>query len=77
MYFGCDLSIEEYVKDFEKLGYTHEESVELAKAAIKPITINPEINWDEIVEAFNSIGCTSFNRVSLTDEEVEQLKIEF
>lgn len=44
MYFGCDLSIEEYAKDFEKLGYTHEESVELAKAAIEPITINPEIN---------------------------------
>lgn len=55
MYFGCDLSIEEYAKDFEKLGYTHEESIELAKAAIQPVTINPEIGWDEIVEAFNSI----------------------
>lgn len=55
MYFGCDLSIEEYAKDFEKLGYTHEESMELAKAAIQPITINPAINWDEIVEAFNNI----------------------
>ena len=71
------MRIEEWVKDFEKLGYTHEESVELAKAAIEPITINPSINWDEIVEAFNSIGCTSFNRASLTDEEVEQIKIEF
>lgn len=71
------MRIEEWVKDFEKLGYTHEESVELAKAAIEPITINPSINWDEIVEAFNSIGCTSFNRTSLTDEEVEQIKIEF
>lgn len=70
MYFGCDLSIEEYAKDFEKLGYTHEESVELAKAAIEPITINPEINWDEIVEAFNSIGCTSFR---LSSEELENL----
>lgn len=70
MYFGCDLSIEEYAKDFEKLGYTHEESVELAKAAIKPITLNPEISWDEIVEEFNSIGCTSFR---LTSEELENL----
>ena len=59
MYFGCDLSIEEYAKDFERLGYTHEESIELAKAAIKPVTINPEIDWDEIVGAFNSIGSTS------------------
>lgn len=59
MYFGCDLSIEEYAKDFEKLGYTHEESIELAKAAIKPVTINPDIGWGEIVEAFNSIGSTS------------------
>lgn len=73
----CDLSIEEWVKDFEKLGYTHEESVELAKAAIQPITINPEIDWDEIIKAFNAIGCTSFNRVSFTDEEVEHIKIEF
>lgn len=69
MYFGCDLSIEEYAKDFEKIGYTHEESIELAKVAIYPITINPAINWDEIVEAFNSIGCTSFNQISLTNEE--------
>ena len=68
MYIGCDLSIEEYTKDFEKLGYTHEESIELAKAAIQPITINPAINWDEIVEAFNAIGCTSFR---MTSEEIE------
>lgn len=70
MYFGCDLSMEEYAKDFEKLGYTHEESIELAKAAIEPIIINPEINWDEIVEAFNNIGCTSFR---LTSEELGNL----
>lgn len=55
MYSGCDLSIEEYAKDFENLGYTHEESIELAKAAIRTVTINPEIDWDEIVDAFNNI----------------------
>ena len=65
MYFGCDLSIEEYAKDFEKLGYTHEESIELAKAAIQPVTINPEIGWDEIVEAFNSIP--TVNPISADD----------
>lgn len=66
MYFGCDLSMEEYVKDFELLGYTHDE----AKATIQPITINPAINWDEIIEAFNSIGCTSF---WLTSEQIKEL----
>ena len=70
MYLGCDLSIEEYAKDFEKLGYTHEESVELAKLTIQQITIEdidftqfvqPLIpmdteEWDRIVEAFNNVG---------------------
>lgn len=59
------MRVEEWVKDFEKLGYTHEESVELAKAAIEPITINPSINWDEIVEAFNSIP--TVNPISADD----------
>ena len=31
MIFGCDLSIEEYAKDLEKLGYTHEESTKIAE----------------------------------------------
>ena len=70
MYFGCDLSIEEYTKDFERLGYTHEESIELAKAAIKPVTINPEIGWNEIVDAFNAIGCTSFQ---FTADELKEI----
>lgn len=70
MYFGYDLSIEEYVKDFENLGYTHEESIELAKAAIKPVTINPEIGWGEVVKAFNDIGCTSFQ---FTAEELNKI----
>ena len=55
MYFGCDLSIEEYAKDFEKLGYTHEESVELAKLAIQPITIDPDFDFDKAIEIFNNL----------------------
>lgn len=51
--------------DFELLGCIYEESIGLTKAAIQPITINPEI-----VEAFNSIGCTSFQ---LTSEEIKNL----
>lgn len=65
-----DNKIEEYAKDFEKLGYTHEESIEFAKAAIQPVTINSEIGWDEFVEAFNAIGCTSFR---LTLEELKEI----
>lgn len=52
---GCDLDISEYIKEFELLGYNHEEAIELAKYAVLPITINPELGWDEIVEAFNSV----------------------
>lgn len=55
MFFGCDLSIEEYAKDFEKLGHTHDESVELAKAAIQPATIDPDFDFDKAVEIFNSL----------------------
>ena len=28
---------------------------------------------DRIVEEFNSIGCTSFNRLSLTEEEIKAI----
>lgn len=49
MYFGCDLNIEEYTKDFEKLGYTHEESAELAKATIHLIT-DPDIDFSQLVQ---------------------------
>lgn len=70
MYFGCDLSMDEYVKDFELLGYTHDEAIEFAKTTIQPITFNPAINWDEIIEAFNSIGYTSF---WLTSEQIKEL----
>lgn len=49
MYIGYDLSIEEYAKDFEKLGYTHEESIELAKITIEQIT-NSDIDFTQFVQ---------------------------
>lgn len=57
MYFGCDLSMEEYVRDFELLGYTHDEAIELGKLAIERLTtiIEPE-EFDRIVEVFNNVG---------------------
>ena len=77
MYFGCDLSIEEYAKDFEELGYTHEESIELAKKSIQwfkeveelKIEISDE-EIERIADEFSRIGCTSFR---LTPEECRRL----
>lgn len=55
MHIGIDLSIEEYAKDFEKLGYTHEEAIELINSAMQPVTIDTS-DWDRLVEEFNNIG---------------------
>lgn len=54
MHIGIDLSIEEYAKDFEKLGYTHDEAIELINSAMKPVTIDTS-DWDRLVEEFNNI----------------------
>lgn len=55
MYIGFDLSMEEYVKDFELLGYTHDEAIELGRLAVeRPLTIYPE-EFDRIAEIFNNI----------------------
>ena len=55
MHIGIDLSIEEYAKDFEKLGYTHDEAIELINSAMQPVTIDTS-DWDRLVEEFNNIG---------------------
>jgi hypothetical protein len=55
MHIGIDLSIEEYAKDFEKLGCTHEEAIELVNSAMQPVTIDTS-DWDRLVEEFNNIG---------------------
>lgn len=54
----------EFAKDFEKLGYTHEESAELAKAAIQPTTFNIE-EIEKIVDKFCSIP--TVNPISAED----------
>ena len=71
MQFGCDLSIEEYAKDFEKLGYTHEESVELAKATIHLIT-NPDIDFTQLVQPLVQIDTEEFNRIVDAFDNVEE-----
>ena len=68
MYIGIDLSIEEYAKDFEKLGYTHEEAIELINSAMQPVTIDTS-DWDRLVEEFNNIGLVN----SLSPDEVRKV----
>lgn len=64
MHIGIDLSIEEYAKDFEKLGYTHDEAIELINSAMQPVTIDTS-DWDRIVEEFNNIP--TVNAISAED----------
>ena len=67
MYIGVDLSMEEYVKEFEKLGYTHDEAIELGRLAVEhPLTVCPD-EFDKIVEAFCSIP--TVNSISAKDLE--------
>ena len=55
MYIGFDLSMEEYVKDFELLGYTHDEAIKLGRLAVERLLTVDTSDWDRIVEEFNSI----------------------
>lgn len=65
MYIGIDLSIEEYAKDFEKLGYTYDEAIELAKATIHLIT-NPDIDFAQFVQPLVQIDIDTeeLNRIA-------------
>lgn len=42
--------VEEIIKMLEGWGYTHEESMELAKLTLKPITIADDVTLDETTE---------------------------
>ena len=46
-----DAIIVEYTKDFEKAGYTREESLEMARLAVHVRKINPAMGRDEVVES--------------------------
>lgn len=70
------LSIEEYVEALEELGYTHEESVEIANNDFewfsqthKEFKLDDE-EWKRIVDEFNEIGCTSFR---MTADELKKI----
>lgn len=45
------------IEDWELLGYTHDEAIELSELSVvgSPIKIDPE-EFDRIVEAFNNVG---------------------
>ena len=65
MYVGCDLSMEEYVKDFELLGYTHDEAVALVDSAMQPVVTIDTSDWDKLVEEFCKIP--TVNAISAED----------
>lgn len=62
---------------FESMGFDYEQAVELAELARLPITISDNETLDEaaesVIDAFNAIGCTSFQ---MSAKELEQLLME-
>lgn len=64
MYVGCDYSMEKWIKDFEKLGYTHDEAIALVDSAMQPVTIDTS-DWDRLVEEFCKLP--TVNAISAED----------
>lgn len=64
-------NIEDYIKDFEKMGYTTEEAKQLIEEATQPVDISfMDEEFQEIVDKWNSIGCTSFR---FTADELKKI----
>lgn len=62
MEHGYDSIVAEYVKEFENIGYTHEDSLYLAKLAARVRTINPGIGFRELTLAIEALGFTPRNK---------------
>ena len=60
--------INKMIEEFEKLGYSHEEAVNI----IEPATTLSDEEIERIADEFNRIGCTSFR---LTPEEIEKIRL--
>ena len=58
--------INKIIEEFEKLGYSHEEAVNI----VEPATTLSDEEIERIADEFSRIGCTSFR---LTPEEVERI----
>ena len=48
-------SIEDIIREFEKIGYTHEQAIKLTELAQQPIAIDASMDMDEIIDKLNSI----------------------
>ena len=65
MYVGCDYSMERYVRDFELLGYTHDEAVALVNSVMQPVVTIDTSDWDRLVEEFCKLP--TVNAISAED----------
>lgn len=57
-----DSIVSEYAKKIESMGYTHDESLCLARWVAHVHTINPVIWFDELMDAVEAFGFTPRNK---------------
>lgn len=66
-----DWNVDDYIKDLEEMGYTHEEAKQLIEEAMRPVDISSmDKEFQKIVDKWNSIGCTSFR---FTSDELKKI----
>lgn len=58
--------INKVIEEFEKLGYSHEEALNI----VEPATTLSDEELERIADKFNSIGCTSFQ---MTADEIKEI----
>lgn len=70
------LSAEECVKEFELLGYTHDEAIALVDSAMQPVTIDTS-DWDRIVEEFSKLPTVNVISAEDVRKALERYKNEY
>ena len=58
--------INKVIEEFEKLGYSHEEAVNI----VEPATTLSDEEIERIADEFSRIGCTSFQ---MTTDEIKKI----
>lgn len=58
--------INKVIEEFEKLGYSHEEAVNI----VEPATTLSDEEIERIADEFSCIGCTSFQ---MTTDEIKKI----
>ena len=70
------LSAEEYVKEFELLGYTRDEAIALVDSAMQPVTIDTS-DWDRIIEEFSKLPTVNVISAEDVRKALERYKNEY